>query len=117
MLQPAAVTAFDATASIVSLFVYIGVALVAVARAPRDARPRAFLVVAVTSAVVYALSPLQWWKGNGIYTPAVIAAAAVAFTLGGTALFHFTQVFPRRRPFVEKFFLWIALAYVLLPVR
>jgi hypothetical protein len=70
-------------------------------------------VVAIASSVPYALSPLQWWKGNGVYTPAVIALTSVAFALGGAALFHFTQVFPSRRPFISHHFRWVALAYVL----
>jgi hypothetical protein len=116
MLQPADVTAFDATASILSLAVYLAAAIVTIARAPRDARARTFLAVALTSAVVYALSPLQWWKGTGVYTPAVIALAAATFTIGSIALFHFTQVFPARRPFITGHFAWVLTAYLVLPV-
>ena len=115
MLQPPSPTAFDAVASAVSLLVYLGVAAAAIGRAPRDARARTFLAVAVASAVPYALSPLQWWKGYGVYSPAVIALTTVAFTVGAAALFHFTQVFPRQRPFISRHFPWVALAY-LLPV-
>lgn len=116
MLQPPSATAFDAAASGLSLLVYLGVALAVIVRAPRDVRARAFLAVAIASAVPYALSPLQWWKGNGVYTPAVVALTSVAFTLGSVALFHFTQVFPARRPFVTAHFLWIAAAYAILPL-
>jgi len=116
ILQPPAATAFDAAASVVSMLVYLGVALIVVVRAPRDSRARVFLVVASCSAVAYALSPLQWWKGSGVYTPAVVAATAVAFTLGSVALFHFTQVFPHRRPWIAVYGFWLAAAYVLLPI-
>ena len=115
MLQPPSATAFDAAASAVSLLVYLGIALAAIVRAPGDTRARTFLAVAVASAVPYALSPLQWWQGYGVYTPAIIASTAVAFTLGAAALFHVTQVFPARRPFVSRHVGWVALAY-LLPV-
>ena len=115
MLQPPSATAFDAAASILSLLVYLGVALDAIRRAPGDPRARTFLVIALTGAVPYALSPLQWWKGNSVYTPAVIALTAVAFTIGGIALFHFTQVFPRRRPWIVRHAAWLAAAYVLIP--
>jgi hypothetical protein len=115
MLQPPSATAFDAAASLVSLLVYLGVACAALARAPRDVRARSFLAIAVASAVPYALSPLQWWKGIGVYSPMVIALASAAFAAGAAALFHFTQVFPQRRPFIARHFLWVALAY-LVPV-
>jgi hypothetical protein len=116
MLQPPTVTAFDAAASAGSLLVYGGVALAAIGRAPEDARARAFLLVALASAVPYALSPLQWWKGTDVYTPGVIALTSGAFTVGAIALFHFTQVFPNRRPFIAVHFRWILAAYLLLPL-
>jgi hypothetical protein len=116
VLQPPAATAFDAAASVVSLLVYLGVASIVVFRLPRDSRARVFLVVASCSAVAYALSPLQWWIGSGMYTPGVVAATAVAFTLGSVALFHFTQVFPQRRPWIAAHGFWLAAAYVLLPI-
>jgi hypothetical protein len=115
-LQTPSVTALDAAASIVSLLVYLGVAVVAMARRPDDARARTFLVVAVASAVPYALSPLQWWKGTAAYTPLVISLTSTAFALGGVALFHFTQVFPSKRPWIARHFRWIAAAYLVLPL-
>jgi hypothetical protein len=116
ILQPPAATAFDAAASVASLLVYLGVAVIVLVRAPRDSRAQVFLVVALCSAVPYALSPLQWSMGNAVYTPAVIAATSVAFALGSIALFHFTQVFPRRRPWIGAYRFWLAAAYVLLPI-
>jgi hypothetical protein len=113
MLQPPSATAFDAVASSVSLLVYLGVALAAIARSPAEPRTRTFLGVALASAIPYALSPLQWRNGYGVYTPAIIALTTVAFTVGAAALFHFTQVFPRRRPFIAAHFRWVALAYLL----
>ena len=116
MLQPPSATLFDAVASIVSLFAYLTVAIAVLIRWPRDARARVFLAVALTSAVPYILSPLQWWKGNAAYTPAVIATTAVAFSLGGAALLHFTQIFPMRRPWIRAHAGWLAAAYGVLPV-
>lgn len=117
MLQPASATAFDAAASVLSLLVYLGVAVAAFFRSPADARARTFLVFAVASAVPYGLAPLQWWKGGGVYSPSVIALTSAAFAAGAAALFHFTQVFPKRRPFIARHFVWVALAYLLpLPV-
>lgn len=115
LLQPQSTTVFDAAASALSLTVYLAVAIAALARAPRDVRARTFLAVALTSAVPYALSPLQWWKGTAVYTPAIIAATAVSFALGSAALFHFTQVFPRRRPWIRAHATWLVAAYALPP--
>lgn len=118
LLQPASATAFDAVAATVSLLAYLAVAIAALARAPRDARAQVFTAVAVTGVLPYALSPLQWWKGNAVYTAALVAATAVSFSIGGAALFHFTQVFPSRRPWIRAHPAWLVAAYVVpaLPV-
>jgi hypothetical protein len=116
LLQPQPATSFDAIASTLSLAVYLAVAVLALARAPRDIRARVFLAVALTSAVPYALSPLQWWQGNAVYTPAEIAATAVSFAVGSAALFHFTQVFPFRRPWIRAHLAWLIAAYVIPPI-
>jgi len=118
MLQPPSVTGFDAIASIVSLVAYLGAALAVLARQPHESRSRVFVVVALTSAVPYVLSTLQWWKGAGVYTPGAIALTAAAFSIGSAALFHFTQVFPWRRPWIRAYGRWLIAAYALpvLPV-
>ena len=111
LLQPAAATAFDAVASCVSLIVYLGAALAVLARRPRAVYARVFLVIALTSAVPYATTMLQWWKGSGVYTPAVIALITAAFCVGSAALFHFTQVFPWRRPWIRAHGRWLVPLY------
>ena len=116
MLKPPAATAFDAAASIVLLAVTLGVALAAVARASRDVRARLFLVVALTSVIPYLMPVLQWRAGMAAYTARLIGLAAFSFALGSVALFHFTQVFPRRRPWIAAHRWWLVAAYVVLPV-
>ena len=115
VLQAPQATAFDAIASLISLSVYLGVAIAMVARR-RDAAARVFFAVAVASAVPYMLSALQWWKGAGIYSPAVVALTTVAFCIGSVALFHFTQIFPWRRPWVQKYGPWLIALYALPPL-
>jgi len=107
---------FDAIASSVSLVVYLGVALMMLARRRGSVPARVFLVVALTSAVPYVMSLLQWWKGSGVYTPAAIALTAASFAVGSPALFHFTQLFPWRRPWIRAHGRWLMAGYVLLPI-
>ena len=116
MLQAPVPTALDAIAATVSLLAYLAVGVAAAASAPRDARTRVFLAIALASAVPYALSPLQWWKATAVYTPMVLAVTTASFTVGSAALFHFTQVFPYRRPWIRSHFRWLLAAYVLLPL-
>jgi hypothetical protein len=118
LLQAPSATAFDAVAAIVSLIVYLGVAFIMVARWRAESHARVFLVVALTSAVPYLLTALQWWKGSGVYTPATIMLMAAAFCIGSTALFHFTQIFPSRRPWIRAHGAWLIAAYIVpvLPV-
>jgi hypothetical protein len=118
LLQPASATAFDAVAATVSLLAYLSVGIVVLARSPRDVRAHVFMIVAAAGVLPYALSPLQWWKGNAVYTPALIAATAVSFSIGSAALFHFTQVFPAKRPWIRGHRGWLVAAYIVpaLPV-
>jgi hypothetical protein len=102
---------FDAIASAISLMVYLDTALIVLVRRPREAYARVFLVVALTTAVPYAVTFLQWWKGAGVYTPPVIALITAAFCIGSAALFHFTQVFPWRRPWIRAHGRWLVLVY------
>jgi hypothetical protein len=115
MLQAPA-TAFDVIASLVSLIVYLGTAVAVLTRRPGDARARVFLVVALTSAVPYTLTLLQWWKRSGVYTPVTVAVLTAAFAIGGAALFHFTQIFPSPRPWIRAHGWWLVAAYVLPPL-
>lgn len=113
MLRPTGTTAFDAVASCISLIVYLGVAVAVLARRPHQAYARVFFVVALTSAAPYVLTLLEWWKGTGVYSPASIALVSAAFCVGSAALFHFTQVFPWRRPWIRAHGRWLIAAYVL----
>jgi hypothetical protein len=115
MLQAPAPTALDAVAATISLLVYLAIGAAALAAAPRDARARTFMTIAVASAGPYALAPLQWWKGSAAYTPAILAVTTTAFTVGSVALFHFSQVFPYRRPWIRERFRWLLAAYLVLP--
>jgi hypothetical protein len=101
LLQPPAATPLDLVASQLSLLVYLGVALGVLVAHPRDVRARTFLALAVASAVPYAVTAIQAMRGPGVYTPPVMGLMAAAFAVGCAALFHFTQIFPARRPWIR----------------
>jgi hypothetical protein len=44
-----------------------------------------------------------------------VILTAVSLAAGSVALFHFTQVFPSRRPWIDSRGLWLAAAYAVLP--
>jgi len=110
-------TAFDAWSGLLSVASYLIVGIAAFASAPRDTRARVFLVVAFSSVLPYALPALMWWNGGSVaQRPSIVTGVAVSLAAGGVALFHFMQVFPRRRPFIQSRGVWIAGCYAVLPL-
>jgi hypothetical protein len=112
LLQPPAATAFDAVSALVSAGVYLIVALAALARAPRDARTRVFLAIALASVAPYGLTAIIWRDGSqAIWSKAILGSVALSLMLGSLALLHFSQVFPWRRPWIRKHGLWLWAGY------
>src|SRR5690349_17215800 len=108
-------TAFDAWSGLLSAALYLVVGVAALASAPRDTRARVFLVAAFSSVLPYALPALMWWRGGSVAErPSIVAGVAVSLAVGGVSLFHFMQVFPRKRPFIQSRSLWIAGCYAVL---
>jgi hypothetical protein len=112
LLQPPVATAFDAASSLISAVLYLVVAAAALARAPADSRTRVFLVIAIASAAPYSITTLIYLRGAraAFYWP-VVAATTLSLMFGSLALFHFTQVFPWRRPWIRAHGRWLAAAY------
>jgi hypothetical protein len=52
--------------------------------------------------------------GSGGWLGTAVLAAGVSLAVGAVALFHFTQVFPSRRPWIQTKGVWLAPAYVVL---
>jgi hypothetical protein len=114
VFPPLTATRFDAVTSAVSAAVYLLVALAAVVRAPRDPRTGVFLLVAVTGLGPYLLPAYAWFR-PGTFTKPLISVLAVSLVLGSVALFHFTQVFPWRRPWIRRYFELLLAGYGLGP--
>jgi hypothetical protein len=110
-LLPAA-TAFDAVSAIASALIYLAVGFGALARAPRDARVRVFLVTALASAAPYGINALIWARGSAAaLTRPVVIVTALSLMVGALALLHFTQVFPWRRPWIRRHGRWLYAGY------
>lgn len=95
-------TAFDAVTSLTSAGVYVLVALAALAQAPHDARVRVFLAVALAGIAPYWITAQIWvWGWQAALTKSAVVLVALSLMMGSLALFHFTQVFPWRRPWIR----------------
>lgn len=102
VLGPPSASAFDAVSSLLSAGVYMIVALAALAQAPRDPRVRVFAVVAVSSLAPYAVTAQIWAGGwQATLSKRNVALLVLSLMIGSLALFHFTQVFPWRRPWIR----------------
>jgi uncharacterized membrane protein len=78
-----------------------------------------FLAFALANVVVFGI-PTVWWL-RGTTDPTKLPAAATATVMsalgvGALLLFHFTQVFPRRRLWIQSSGIQMAVAYVLAPL-
>jgi hypothetical protein len=116
VLPTPSATLFDAITSLVSAALYIVVAAGALARAPRDPRVRVFALIAITAVAPYSFSALLWAKGGRALSMPIVMAVALSLAVGSIALFHFTQVFPWRRPWIARHRVWLVLAYAVLPI-
>jgi hypothetical protein len=101
-------------AALVYLFIGVGASL----RAPRDVRTRVFLALSIANVLALLVPTLMWMRG--ITDPTKLPKVATVLVLSGLGigallLFHFTQVFPRRRPWIRTAGIQIPVAYVLVP--
>ena len=78
-------------------------------------RTRAFLAVGLTGVLPYLMTPLVWLRGGAAFTVPMIVVLTVSFAAGGLALFHFTQVFPWRRPWIGQHGGWLVAGYFVVP--
>ena len=88
-------------------------------RAPRDIRTRVFFAFSLANVVVFGI-PAVWWT-RGMTDPTKLPGSATAVVMsalgvGALLLFHFTQVFPRRRPWIRSSGIQMGVAYVLAPL-
>ena len=116
VFPPLTATRFDAVTSAGSAAVYLLIAFAALVRAPRDVRTAVFLLVAVTGLPPYLLPAYAWFRPGSALTRPLVSVLAVSLVLGSLALFHFTQVFPWRRPWIRRYFELLLTGYGLGPL-
>lgn len=112
-------TGLDAATQSLAALCYLAIATAALLRAPRDIRTRVFFTFSLANVAAFAIPALMWWKGitDPTATPRIATALVVAgLGVAALLLFHFTQVFPRRRPWIRSSGIQMAIGYVLVPV-
>ena len=113
VLGPPSASAFDAVSSLLSAGIYVIVALAALAHAPRDPRVRVFVVIAMASVAPYAVTARIWaWGWQATLTKGTIMLLVLSLMIGSLGLFHFTQVFPWRRPWIRAHWRKLRAGYV-----
>jgi hypothetical protein len=112
-------TAVDGVTQAAAALVYLTVGIAGWLRAPRDIRTRVFLAFSLANAVVFGIPTVWWLRGTTDPTKLPLgttAAVISALGIGALLLFHFTQVFPTRRPWIKSSGIQMAAAYVLAPL-
>ena len=112
-------TAAEAAMQMVSVLAYLAIGGAALAEAPRDERTRVFSALGLMNGGVVAVPIIFWWLGiddamAGGRAPMGIMMASLA--LATLALFHLSQVFPRRRPWIRTSGLQLPIGYALAPI-
>jgi hypothetical protein len=116
LLEPPVATTFEMVAAAVSAALYLLVGIAVLARAPKDIRARLFFLTALASAPAYLLTVLLWARGyEAAMQVAVMVVVGVSLAMGSLTLFHFTQVFPWRRPWIRSYWTWLLIAYLVVP--
>jgi hypothetical protein len=112
-------TGGDAAAQTIAALVYLVVGVAAWLRAPRDVRTRVFLALALVSVVAFELPAYMWLRGTPqlMEMPRwIVAVLLTSLSTAALLLFHFTQVFPWRRPWLSASGPQMPIAYALTPL-
>jgi hypothetical protein len=107
---------FDILTGVVSAAAYLLVGVATLARAPRDSGARTFFAIALASLAPYLLPAALARIGYGTLLTVAATVTAISLAAGSVALFHFTQVFPLRRPWIATRGIWLVAAYIVLPL-
>ena len=112
-------TAVDAAQQLIAAAIYLAVGLAALAQAPRDRRTRVFAALAVVQVVALSMPVGAWWLGIRdplAFDRVPLAILLAALSVSALLIFHFSQVFPTARPWIEGSGIQLPIAYALTPV-
>lgn len=118
-LPAPAFTLLDGVTQMLAALCYAGIGAAAWFRARTDIRTRVFLAFSIVNVVVFSVPTFWWLRGTSDPTKLPLAATTAVMAGLGTGallLFHFTQVFPRRRPWIKTSGLQMAVAYCIAPL-
>ncbi len=112
-------TRLDAVTQGIAAVCYLAIGVAAWLRATDDIRTRVFVAFSIANVIVFGIPTLWWLRGTTDprqLPPAAFAAVMAALGAGALVLFHFTQVFPRRRPWIRASGMQMPIAYALAPL-
>ena len=111
-------TRLDGVTQGIAAVCYLAVGIAAWMRAAHDIRTRVFVAFSIANVIVFGIPTLWWLRGTTDprkLPPAATAAIMAGLGAGALVLFHFTQVFPRRRPWIKTSGIQMPIAYCLAP--
>ncbi|MEO8078028.1 MAG: hypothetical protein ABI818_17000 [Acidobacteriota bacterium] len=112
-------TSLDGVTQLVTAICYLAVGAAAWLHAKHDIRTQVFLAFSIANAIVLGLPTYWWLRGTTDPTQWPPLTAAIVMSGVGVAalvLFHFSQVFPRRRPWLRTSGAQIPAAYCIAPI-
>jgi len=112
-------TAFDAVTQLVAAAVYLAVGAAALAQAPRDERTRVFGAFGLVNAISLCIPAAAW--SLGVKDPLAfgripLGVMLASLSVGAILMFHFSQVFPARRPWIRGSGMQLPIGYAITPV-
>ena len=112
-------TAFDAVTQLTAAAVYLAIGAAALAQAPRDERTRVFCTLGLTHAIGFCIPAAAWFLGVKdvlAFDRVPLGIMLAALSVGAILMFHFSQVFPTRRPWIRSAGIQLPIGYALAPV-
>ena len=112
-------TAFDASTQLIAAAIYLAIGAAGLAQAPRDERTRVFAALGLTHAIAFCIPAVAFYLGVKdwlAFNRIPLGITLAALSVGAMLMFHFSQVFPRRRPWVRGSGMQLPIAYAITPV-
>ena len=109
-------TMFEVVTQLIAAAVYLAIGCAALAQAPRDERTRVFGALGLAHATGFSIPAAGWLLGVtdvGAFNRIPLGITLGALSLAALLLFHFSQVFPRRRPWIQTSGPQLPIAYLL----